>query len=65
MAGGPKLVRGALKRNHTYSRNGLKSYAYALQKWNIGPTVDGPYCTVNQVQEQGSQAIMRKFGARM
>lgn len=59
------LVRGALKRNHNYRRNGLKSYVHAIQKWNIGPTVDGPYCMVNQVQQQGSQAIMRKFGKKV
>lgn len=32
-----------LVRNPDYERNGLKSYARALQKYGITPTVEGPY----------------------
>lgn len=34
-------------------------------QWNIGPTVDGPYCMVNQIEQQGQQAIFKKFGKKM
>ena len=56
------LSRGTLVRNANYQRNGLKSYVHALKKFGIGPTIDGPYTMVNQVQQQGSQAILRKTG---
>lgn len=65
MAGNTKLVRGALKINPHHKRNGLKSYVHALQKWNIGPSVEGPYCRVNQVHQQGSQAIFKQTGKRV
>ncbi|KAF2171730.1 hypothetical protein M409DRAFT_17966 [Zasmidium cellare ATCC 36951] len=65
MTSNVSLVRGALKLNPHYSRNGLKSYVHALQKWNIGPTVDGPYCMVNQIEQQGQQAIFKKFGKKI
>ena len=51
------LSRGTLVRNANYQRNGLKSYVHALKKFGIGPTVDGPYCRVNQVQQQGGVNI--------
>ncbi|KAK5135882.1 hypothetical protein LTR08_004531 [Meristemomyces frigidus] len=59
------LSRATLVRNPHYKRNGLKSYVHALHKFGIGPTVDGPYCMVNQVQQQGSQAILRKYGRKI
>jgi len=65
MAGNAKLVRGALKRNPNFNRNGLKSYVHAMQKWNIGPSVEGPYCRVNQVHQQGSQAVFKQTGRRV
>lgn len=65
MASQFSLARGALKRNPKYTPNGLKSYVAALHRWNFGPTVEGPYCMVNQVQQQGSQAIFKQTGRRM
>lgn len=65
MSGNMNLVRGALKINPNYKRNGMKSYVHALKRWNIGPTVDGPYCMVNQIEQQGQQAIFKKFGKKM
>jgi len=65
MASGSNFTRGVLAINKNYKRNGLKSYAHALQKWNIGPTVDGPYCTINKIEQQGSQSILRKFNKRI
>ena len=59
------LSRATLVVNPHYQRNGLKSYVHALKKFGIGPTVDGPYCMVNQVQQQGSQAILRKTGKKV
>ena len=37
------LVRVPIKRNPQYKRNGLKSYVYLLNKYNIIPTIGGPY----------------------
>lgn len=37
------LGRATLVRNPEYERNGLKSYARALQRYGITPTVNGPY----------------------
>ena len=37
------LGRATLVRNPEYERNGLKSYARALQRYGITPTVTGPY----------------------
>lgn len=59
------LSRGTLVRNANYQRNGLKSYVHALKKFGIGPTIDGPYCMVNQIQQQGSQAILRMTGKKI
>ncbi|KAI7340858.1 acid protease [Hortaea werneckii] len=61
----PGLARATLIRNPHYQRNGLKSYVHALKKWNIGPTVEGPYAMVAQVQQSGAQAILRKFGRKI
>lgn len=65
MASNANLVRGALKRNPHFARNGLKSYVHAMQKWNIGPTLEGPYSRVNQVHQQGSQAIFKQTGKKV
>jgi hypothetical protein len=44
------------------------SYAYCLQKFNIGPTLDGPFAMIDQVEQTGSQAVMqeirKKFGGK-
>ncbi len=37
------LVRLPIKRNPNYRRSGLKSYVYLLNKYNIVPTLRGPY----------------------
>ncbi|KAF4541128.1 Peptidase A1 [Lasiodiplodia theobromae] len=42
--------------NKNYKANGLKSYAYALHKYGIGPTREGPYLVTNRIHQQG------KFG---
>lgn len=65
MASNFNLVRGALKRNPHHKRNGVKSYVHAMKKWNFGPTIDGPYCMVQQVHQQGQQALFRKTGVKM
>jgi len=41
-------LRATLVRNPEYERNGLKSYVRALQKYNITPTVNGPYCLASK-----------------
>lgn len=56
---GRNLIRGTLKRNPKHVRNGLKSYVHALHKWNICPTVQGPYCTVKKASQQA------KFGGKV
>lgn len=35
--------RASLVRNPDYKRDGFKSYMRALQKYDITPTVEGPY----------------------
>lgn len=42
----------------------LKSYVYLLQKWGFEPTIEGPYCHVNKVQQQGKHGIHRMFGGK-
>lgn len=56
------LVRGDLVRQAHHKRSGIKSYVHALQKWNITPSLDGPYCRVNQIHQTGSQSILKQFG---
>ncbi|EKG10318.1 Peptidase A1 [Macrophomina phaseolina MS6] len=43
--------------NKNYKASGIKSYAYALHKYGIGPTKEGPYFVSNKIHQQG------KFGA--
>uniref|UniRef100_A0A0D6R3N4 Peptidase A1 domain-containing protein n=1 Tax=Araucaria cunninghamii TaxID=56994 RepID=A0A0D6R3N4_ARACU len=38
-----KAVRLPVIRNQKYQRHGLKSYVYALNKYNISPSKPGPY----------------------
>ncbi|CAK3818093.1 related to pepsin precursor [Lecanosticta acicola] len=65
MASNFNLVRGALKRNPHHQRNGLKSYVHAMKKWNFTPTIEGPYCAVQQVHQQGQQAIFKLTGKKI
>ncbi|GME52929.1 Peptidase A1 [Neofusicoccum parvum] len=44
--------------NKHYKPVGLKSYAYCLHKYGIGPTKEGPYFVSNKIHQQG------KFGAQ-
>jgi len=56
-----QLLRGTLHHNTNYARNGLKAYVHAIKKWNIIPTVEGPYVVVQEagVHQQG------KFGSKI
>jgi len=56
-----QLQRGQLHHNTNYARNGLKAYVHAIKKWNIIPTVEGPYVVTSQagVHQQG------KFGSKI
>ncbi|KAK5124648.1 hypothetical protein LTR85_001361 [Meristemomyces frigidus] len=56
------LTRATLTRNPHHKRNGLKSYVHALKKYNIGPTIDGPYVMVNKVHQQGK--FSKKVGGK-
>ncbi|KAF2138485.1 uncharacterized protein K452DRAFT_234009 [Aplosporella prunicola CBS 121167] len=50
--------------NPSYQRSGLKSYVYAIRKYNIGPTMDGPYFCCNKVHQQGKHGVGRHIGGR-
>ena len=65
MASKSNFVRGALKRNPNHKRDGLRSYVHAMNKWGFGPTIRGPYCRVNQVHQQGQQAVFKQTGKRV
>ncbi|KAM0715583.1 hypothetical protein Q7P37_009081 [Cladosporium fusiforme] len=53
------LTRATLVRNPEYERNGMKSYVRALQKYNISPTLEGPYRLSREVKQLGSQANLQ------
>jgi hypothetical protein len=59
------LARSPFERNPNHIRNGLKSYVHALHKWNISPTIEGPYCMVNEVHQRGSQAVLATLGKKV
>ncbi|KAK8198223.1 aspartic peptidase domain-containing protein [Phyllosticta capitalensis] len=54
--------RVVLTRNSNYKASGLKSYVYALNKWNIGPTKEGPYFVSNKVETQGKFGVSKAIG---
>ncbi|KAF2091885.1 acid protease [Saccharata proteae CBS 121410] len=56
------LTRVPLVHNPNYRRSGIKSYAYLLTKYNIGPTKEGPYFVSNKVHHQGKHGHLRKVG---
>lgn len=50
--------------NKNYKASGLKSYAYALHKYGIGPTREGPYLVSNKVHQQGKFGQGKALGGR-
>jgi len=54
-----QAVRHTLKKSPHYKQNGLKSYVHAMRKFNIQPTVEGPYAMQAHVEQKG------KFGKRV
>ncbi|KAI1327323.1 aspartic peptidase domain-containing protein [Xylariaceae sp. FL0255] len=42
------LCKVEVVRNQDYERNGLKSYVHLLHKYNIEPTLDGPYVRIDR-----------------
>jgi hypothetical protein len=57
-------ARTTLVRNPEYERNGLKSYVRALQKYNITPTVHGPYCLASK-PESDVQGVFTDHGEKI
>lgn len=48
--------------NKNYKPSGLKSYAYALHKYGIGPTTEGPYFVGNKIHQQGKFGVGKALG---
>jgi len=55
------LAKIARVPNPNYKRNGLKSYAYALNKYKFEPTQEGPF-TVKQASQAPKQRVLAKKG---
>jgi len=50
-----------LIKNQNYTRNGLKSYAHVLRKYNITPTLEGPFTTADLLVEDAGHALFNLF----
>jgi len=50
-----------LIHNPNYMRNGLKSYAHLLRKYNITPTLEGPFTTADVVVEDVGHRVYNLF----
>jgi hypothetical protein len=61
-----KLHRVKLVKNTNYKRDGLKSYGYALRKYGIVPTQEGPFRwqDENHPHHQGKFGEQKSLGGR-
>ncbi|KAK7541687.1 aspartic proteinase precursor [Phyllosticta citricarpa] len=58
------LSRVVLNRNANYKASGPKSYVYALNKWGISPTKEGPYFVSNRIETQGKFGTTKAIGGQ-
>jgi len=49
----------------THSPSPLLSQSTDLKQDNIGPTLEGPFAMIDQIEQTGSQAVMRTIGKKI
>lgn len=52
-------------KNQHYVRDGKKSYGHALRKYNIKPTVPGPFDMIDIIQHAETQHVLRRLQDRL
>jgi len=57
-------VRVNVFQNPRYKKSGIKSYVWLLNKYNINPTLDGPYVCHTHVHHQGKYGTPPGVGGR-
>ncbi|KAI9655240.1 MAG: hypothetical protein M1831_004950 [Alyxoria varia] len=61
----PQFQRIPVLRNKKYKKSGIKSYAYALNKYGIGPTKQGPFFVGGKAESQGKfKSMTARIGGK-